>query len=131
MQKISSLVLTSLAAAFAASDAGAEWYGPDYRKCAERPTIQLVACVNDRAAHWDRQLNRVYQQLMARLAPQQRDRLRAAQRLWIRYRDANCGFHAAGEGSIADVEAAECVRALTQLRYDELDSAANPERLRN
>ncbi|ANV99333.1 lysozyme inhibitor LprI family protein [Bradyrhizobium icense] len=68
---------------------------------------------------------------MAGLAPQQRERLRAAQRLWIQYRDANCGFSAAGEGSIAGVEAAECLRVMTQLRYNELDSTANPEKPRN
>lgn len=118
-------------AVLAAPDAGAEWYGPDYQQCAEKPTAQLVTCVNDRAAHWDRQLNKVYQQLMVRLNPQQRERLRAAQRLWIQYRDTNCGSYAAGEGSIASVEAAECLRATTELRYRELESRANPERPRH
>lgn len=51
-------MLSGLVAALAASDAGAEWYGPDYRQCAEMPTAQLVACVKKRAGHWDRELNR-------------------------------------------------------------------------
>jgi uncharacterized protein YecT (DUF1311 family) len=125
-RRLSALSFCALAT-FTVSDAGAEWYGPDYRQCAERPTAQLVACVKARAAHWDRELNRIYQQLMVRLAPQQRERLRAAQRLWIQHRDANCGSYAAGEGSIASVEAAECLRAMTQLRYNELSTKANPE----
>lgn len=120
-------MLSALVAAVAASHARAEWYGADYQQCAEKPTAQLVVCVQARTAHWDRELNRAYRQLMARLVPQQQDRLRAAQRLWIQYRDANCGFYAAGEGSIASVEAAECLRVMTQRRYDELDSNANPE----
>jgi uncharacterized protein YecT (DUF1311 family) len=31
-----------------------------------------------------------YQQALKDAAPQQHDQLRAAQRLWIQYRDANC-----------------------------------------
>jgi uncharacterized protein YecT (DUF1311 family) len=131
MSKTPALTLSSLAIAFVGSDAGAEWYGPDYQRCAERPTAQLVVCVNDRAAYWDRELNTAYQQLRARQTRQQRERLRTAQRLWIQYRDANCGLYAAGEGSIAHVEAAECLRAMTQLRYSELDRKANPGKPRN
>ena len=125
------LVLSSLIVAFAGPDAGAEWYGPDYRQCAGQPTAQLVACVNDHVAHWDRELNRTYQELINRLPPRQQERLRAAQRLWIQYRDANCGFYAAGEGSIASVEAAECLRAMTQIRYNELYMNTHSERPSN
>lgn len=131
MRNAPAITLAALIAAFAVPDARAEWYGADYRPCAENPTAQLVACVNARTAHWDRELNRAYRQIMAGLPAPQQVRLRAAQRLWIQYRDANCGFYAGGEGSIAAVEAAECLRAMTQLRFRELDDHANPERARN
>jgi len=51
----------------------------------------------------------------------QRARLRAAQRLWIQYRDANCGFYALGEGTISRVEAAECMRSMIEARARELE----------
>jgi uncharacterized protein YecT (DUF1311 family) len=34
-----------------------------------------------------------YQQALKDAAPQQHDQLRAAQRLWIQYRDANCLYY--------------------------------------
>ena len=35
----------------------------------------------------------------------QRDQLRAAQRLWVQYRDANCLYYGMGEGTIARLDA--------------------------
>ena len=42
-----------------------------------------------------------YQQALKDAGPQQHDQLRAAQRLWIQYRDANCLYYGLGEGTIA------------------------------
>ncbi|HET9904329.1 MAG TPA: lysozyme inhibitor LprI family protein [Xanthobacteraceae bacterium] len=126
MQRTIALLFPALLAAPAAPAAESGWYGADFQPCADKPTAQLVDCVKERTAHWDRLLNRTYQQLIGRVAPEQRERLRAAQRLWVQYRDANCGFYAAGEGTIASVEAAECLRAMTQLRYQELNGKMNP-----
>ena len=40
--------------------------------------------------------------------------LRAAQRLWIQYRDANCLYYGMGEGTIARIDAGECMRNMTE-----------------
>ena len=51
----------------------------------------------------------------------QHDQLRAAQRLWIQYRDANCLYYGLGEGTIARIDAGECMRSMTEARARELE----------
>jgi uncharacterized protein YecT (DUF1311 family) len=51
----------------------------------------------------------------------QREQLRSAQRLWIQYRDANCLYYGLGEGTIARIDAGECVRNMTKARAEELE----------
>jgi uncharacterized protein YecT (DUF1311 family) len=84
-------------------------------------TREIVDCLSGRAAAWDKRLNEAYQKLMQDLAPKRRDQLRAAQRLWIQYRDANCLYYGLGEGTIARIEAGECMRSMTESRALELE----------
>ncbi len=44
-----------------------------------------------------------------------------AQRLWIQYRDANCLYYDLGEGTIARLDAGECMRSVTETRARELE----------
>ena len=53
---------------------------------------------------------------------EQRDQLRTAQRLWIQYRDANCLYYDLGEGTIARLDAGECMRSMTEVRAKELEN---------
>ena len=46
--------------------------------------------------------------LPKRMVAQQRELPRAAQRLWIQYRDVNCLYYGLGESTIARIEAGEC-----------------------
>ena len=73
-------------------------------------------------AIWDRRLNTAYQKRMNSLAARRRDWLRNAQRLWIQFRDANCAYFASGEGSIARIEASQCLLRLTAARAQELEA---------
>jgi uncharacterized protein YecT (DUF1311 family) len=57
-----------------------------------------------------------YRHALEDAVPQQRDHLRAAQWLWIQYRDANCLYYGTGEGTIARIEAGECMRSMTEAR---------------
>ncbi len=108
--------------------AAAQMYGPGYQDCGTRDTtVQIVECINSNAKTWDRRLNTAYKALQQRIDPSQAQPLKSAQRLWIQYRDANCGFYASADGSIRQVEAAECLRAMTQQRTCELDAASNME----
>jgi uncharacterized protein YecT (DUF1311 family) len=92
-------------------------------------TADIVSCQEKRSDFWDRRLNQAYRAVMETFPAQAADRaqaqkqqvqLRSAQRLWIQYRDANCGLYAMGDGSIRRVLAADCYRRMTQDRAIEL-----------
>jgi uncharacterized protein YecT (DUF1311 family) len=72
-------------------------------------------------------LNAAYKDLMRRVEAGQREPLKDAQRLWIHYRDANCGFYGSQEGTIREVQEAECFRSMTQERALELETAMKAE----
>ncbi len=111
------LILATLAVS---TGAPAQMYGNDFESCSQSSTVEIVACLQRRAQAWDARLNQAYKEAMARVDAPQREPLRAAQRLWIQYRDANCRAYGSREGSIRQIEAAECVRAMTQARAEEL-----------
>jgi hypothetical protein len=41
----------------------------------------------------------------------------------VQYRDANCGFYGTQDGSIGQVQGAECIRSMTEDRAHELEKA--------
>ncbi len=90
-------------------------------------TYQMVECLNAKTAQWDKRLNIAYQKAVQDAVPAQRDQLRAAQRLWIQYRDANCLYYGLGEGTIARLDAGECMRSMTEARAKELASATSDD----
>jgi uncharacterized protein YecT (DUF1311 family) len=51
----------------------------------------------------------------------QSDALRAAQRAWMQFRDANCRYYGSGEGTITRLQFAECMRSTTARRALELE----------
>ena len=102
----------------------AEMFGPDYRPCGDQPnTLAIVDCLDAKTKLQDQRLNNAYKSLGQRIDPNQRDPLKAAQRLWIQYRDANCRFYGAQQGTIREIQAVECMRAMTQDRAQELEQA--------
>lgn len=108
----------------AALPAMAEMFGPGYQPCGDKPsTLAIVECVQAKTKAADQRLNAAYKALQARIDAAQRQPLLAAQRLWVQYRDANCGFYAAQEGTIRKVQAAECLHSMTEDRARELEKA--------
>jgi uncharacterized protein YecT (DUF1311 family) len=86
-------------------------------------TYEMVECLKAKTAASDKRLNKAYQDALKNaVSPQQAEKLRAAQRIWVQYRDANCQYYDAGEGTIARVEAGECMRSMTEARAKELES---------
>ena len=85
-------------------------------------TQEMVDCLAVKTARWDKRMTIAYQQAMKDAPAPQRDQLRAAQRLWIQYRDANCLYYGLGEGTIARLDAGECMRSMTEARARELES---------
>ncbi|WP_063800390.1 lysozyme inhibitor LprI family protein [Bradyrhizobium lablabi] len=84
-------------------------------------TYQMVECLKAKTAQWDKRLNAAYQKALGTAGDKQRDQLRAVQRLWVQYRDANCLYYGLGEGTIARLDAGECMRSMTEARAKELE----------
>ena len=84
-------------------------------------TPEIVNCVMAKTAQWDKRMNAAYQKAMKDDEPKRQEQLRTAQRLWIQFRDANCLYFDMGEGTIARIDAAECMRNMTEARARELE----------
>ena len=84
-------------------------------------TFQMVECLKAKTAQWDKRMNIAYQQALKDAAAKQQEQLRVAQRLWIQYRDANCLYYGLSEGTIARLDAGECMRSMTEARAKELE----------
>jgi uncharacterized protein YecT (DUF1311 family) len=99
-------------------------YSPDYQRCLDRSdgvTVSMRQCIADELHLQDLRLNRYYKRVMSRLTGEQKGRLREAQRLWIRYRDANCGFYGGLTGGSMDIIlAGDCTLEMTANRATEL-----------
>ena len=79
-------------------------------------------CLDKLVKSWDVRLNAAYKKLLG--MTREADRLAAlkkAQKLWVGYRDANCGWHDSGAGTIHRLEAGECMRSMTADRALELE----------
>jgi uncharacterized protein YecT (DUF1311 family) len=123
------VALTLIAAAALSGAAVSAWAGAQGEPGAcNGSTYEMVDCLNAQRAHWDKELTIAYQRAMKSATPQARTLLRDAERAWIKYRDANCAYYAAGEGTIARINAAACLRDMTQKRAQELSSGgAGPD----
>ena len=93
----------------------------DAEQSCDGSTYQMVECLKAKTAQWDKRLNSAYRKAVEAAGSKQRDQLRAAQRLWVQYRDANCLYYGMGEGTIARLEAGECMRSITEARAKELE----------
>jgi len=60
---------------------------------------------------------------MGTLTEERKSTLKTAQRLWIKYREANCGFYYDPDGgSMARINANDCFMTSTAERAKELES---------
>lgn len=55
-------------------------------------TSGMSDCVNAATKKWDAELNKKYKQLMGLLTAEQKEKLKIAQREWIKYRDKEIEF---------------------------------------
>ena len=94
--------------------------------CADLETqAGMTRCQMDKYQKADDELNKVYQQLVAKLSVEQKQKLRTAQTAWIQYRDAHCeceaSFTAEGGSLEAHLKYA-CLESQTRTRIKELKS---------
>jgi uncharacterized protein YecT (DUF1311 family) len=113
---ITIVALVALAPAAHAGDKGDGGAG-----CDGVSTPEIVNCVMAKTAQWDKRMNAAYQKALKEGEPPRQEQLRTAQRLWIQFRDANCLYFDMGEGTIARIDAAECMRNMTETRTHELE----------
>lgn len=99
-------------------------YSNTYKTCLDASggaTFGMIDCINAEEKLWDQRLNRSYQAVLKQLTPDRQKSLRAAQRLWLQYRDANCGFYFDPDGGqMARLTATECHLRMTADRATEL-----------
>jgi uncharacterized protein YecT (DUF1311 family) len=88
----------------------------------EGVTVAMLDCIGIETQKQDARLNGAYKKLGTQLAPTRKKQLIAAQRLWIQYRDANCGFYADIDGgTMAAVSTSDCILQATASRANELE----------
>ncbi len=70
---------------------------------------EILECLSAEFSRQDQRLNTVYQKLMSTLSSGQQQRLQAAQRLWVKYTEANCAFYYDPDGGTsARQSASQC-----------------------
>ena len=105
-------------------------YSPALDRCLDAPsgmsTLGQKECVWAETKIQDARLNREYAAALRRLTAPQQAKLKAAQRAWIAFRDADCAAREDFEwGTLSQVNAAFCVLEKTAERADFL--AGYPE----
>lgn len=89
-------------------------------------THAMLDCIATETKAQDVRLNKAYKELMAQLTPERKKQLQEAQRAWLKYRDANCGFYADPDGgSLATVNSNDCFMTATASRAKELEGFKN------
>jgi len=88
----------------------------------------LTSCADSAYHSADADLTRTYRRVYARLGAADRVKLRAAQRAWLRFRDAQCTFEAAAYdgGSMQPMIQALCLEGLTRARTRQVGTPRSP-----
>ena len=93
------------------SDAAEREMTQEYSTCLGKSngvTIEMINCMLAETRRQDARLNENYKRLISKLPTVRKTALVEAQRAWIKFRDANCGFYADPEGgSVARMTANE------------------------
>jgi uncharacterized protein YecT (DUF1311 family) len=114
-------IKTCLAAARKAGHDGRDCIGRVSDPCEAETggsTMSMLACENKEIAVWDALLNDEYQKLLGALPGKAAQQVRAAERLWVQLKDADCQVpDAIFEGGTMSIPiAAQCVLTRTAWR---------------
>ena len=94
---------------------------------ADGVTQNMVECIDAETKRQDARLNKAYKALVADLNPERKKQLLEAQRAWLKFRDTNCAFYFDPEGgTIARVQAVDCMMTMTASRAKELENFTQP-----
>ncbi|MES2819271.1 MAG: lysozyme inhibitor LprI family protein [Pseudomonadota bacterium] len=120
-------IFTLLAAVTLPALAEDDGYTAAYAPCMDAAvsTQDIVECTDEETLKQDGRLNRGYKAALQGFSDEQQPRLRDAQRLWVKYRDANCELYANLTGGTIDlINSASCVLDMTKTRAAELEQLA-------
>lgn len=116
-------VMTLSAGAQAANDG----YRTSYNACMDGVTMNILDCMGSETEQQDARLNQNYKAAMQALTPAQQTQLREAQRLWIKFRNADCTLLGTlTGGSIDRINGASCFLDMTKQRADALVRLVEP-----
>ncbi len=100
-------------------------YSVEYESCMDLSggaTSTMIGCIDAEINEQDKRLNDNYKALMSTLKNDRKEELKKAQRLWIKFRDANCRFYYDPDGgTMHSVLSTDCVLRMTAGRAEELD----------
>ncbi len=106
---------------------------PLYEACNEKmdapdSTVAMIACTAMQTNAWDIMLNEVWPQALADLTPTAQTMLRAAQRIWITLRKADCDavYQVNIGGTIRGPAYGACMVQMTKDRYFWIKDFASP-----
>lgn len=88
-------------------------------------TMDMIECIGSETQRQDVRLNKAYKAVAANQIPERKKQLQEVQRIWIKFRDANCDFYYdPNGGSMARVSANSCMMTMTADRAKELENLA-------
>lgn len=100
-------------------------YSPTYKNCMDKAggvTSDMLDCSSAELSLQDTRLNLAYKNAMSALSDESKSRLRDAQRIWIKFRDADCGiYYNLSGGTMDSLNGAGCELSMTQERADALE----------
>ncbi|HSE83277.1 MAG TPA: lysozyme inhibitor LprI family protein [Thermodesulfobacteriota bacterium] len=122
MKPCKSLILIALLLIGFTAYAGESDFSDEFSACVKNlkgTTEGMAKCVDAETKRQDKRLNKVYSDLMSMQSSDYKKLLQEAQRVWIKYRDANCRLYATGYS--------ECLMKMTAERAKELERFINVE----
>ena len=123
MNRLSVLPVLFLACLLAAGGAPAQQQKPSETPCGEFGTMaEARECAHREFKAADAELNAAYKQLAAKLDEADKERLKAAETAWLKYRDANCEYENSfyAGGSMRPMIHSFCLARMTRARTAEL-----------
>ncbi|TFW17253.1 lysozyme inhibitor LprI family protein [Duganella callida] len=122
------LLALALFSPLSSAFAGGIKLSPAFDKCITKAGAvdpAVLECIGNEHEVQDRRLNSSYKALMAKLGASRKKQLQEAQRLWLKYVEANCDFYYdPNGGTSARMMSAQCSVDARAQRAGELEDLA-------
>jgi uncharacterized protein YecT (DUF1311 family) len=102
-------------------------FSRSYKECMQKSdgvTVAMLECKGQEISIQDQRLNYAYQKIFKKSSPKFKSLLRAAQRAWLKFKDAECEMRAAPENgaTMGLLILSNCRLTATAKRANELES---------